>query len=56
MYYLGIDGGGTRTTAVVTDEKGNIITKKTGGTINFVVPKAMGNCVLKKILLDQLAA
>ncbi len=35
MYYLGIDGGGTRTTAVVTDEKGNIITKKTGSTINF---------------------
>lgn len=35
MYYLGIDGGGTRTTAVVTDEKGNIITKKSGKTINF---------------------
>ena len=35
MYYLGIDGGGTRTTAVVTDEKGNIITKRTGRTINF---------------------
>lgn len=35
MYYLGIDGGGTRTTAVVTDEKGNIITKKSGRTMNF---------------------
>lgn len=35
MYYLGIDGGGTRTTAVVTDEKGKIITRKSGGTINF---------------------
>ena len=35
MYYLGIDGGGTRTTAVVTDENDNIIIKKSGGTINF---------------------
>ncbi len=35
MYYLGIDGGGTKTTAVVTDENGKIITKKSGGTINF---------------------
>ena len=35
MYYLGIDGGGTRTTAVVTDENENIITRKSGGTINF---------------------
>lgn len=34
-YYLGIDGGGTRTTAAVSDENGNIITKATGKTINF---------------------
>ena len=34
-YYLGIDGGGTKTTAAVSDEKGNIITKKVGKTINF---------------------
>ena len=26
-YYLGIDGGGTKTTAVVSDEKGNILLK-----------------------------
>lgn len=35
QYYLGIDGGGTKTTAVVSDEKGNILLKTTGKTINF---------------------
>ncbi|MBR6785763.1 MAG: hypothetical protein IKM25_05880 [Clostridia bacterium] len=34
-YYLGIDGGGTRTTAAVSDENGNVIRKATGKTINF---------------------
>lgn len=34
-YYLGIDGGGTRTTAAVSDENGNILLKKAGKTINF---------------------
>ena len=34
-YYLGIDGGGTKTVAAVSDENGNIITKKTGRSINF---------------------
>ena len=34
-YYLGIDGGGTKTTAVVSDEKGNILLKSKGKTINF---------------------
>lgn len=34
-YYLGIDGGGTRTTAAVSDEQGNILLRKTGRTINF---------------------
>lgn len=34
-YYLGIDGGGTRTTAAVSDENSNIITKAVGKTINF---------------------
>ncbi len=33
-YYLGIDGGGTKTVAAVADEKG-IILKKEGKTINF---------------------
>ncbi len=34
-YYLGIDGGGTRTTAAVSDEKGNVIFKAVGKSINF---------------------
>lgn len=34
-HYLGIDGGGTRTTAAVSDESGNILLKKAGKTINF---------------------
>ncbi len=32
---MGIDGGGTRTTAVVTDENGKNLIKKVGKTINF---------------------
>ena len=34
-HYLGIDGGGTRTSAAVSDENGNIILRKTGRSINF---------------------
>jgi len=34
-YYLGIDGGGTRTTVAVSDECGNILFKEFGKTINF---------------------
>lgn len=34
-YYLGIDGGGTRTTAAVSDEHGNVIFKAIGKSINF---------------------
>ncbi len=34
-YYLGIDGGGTRTTAAVSDEKGNVLFKSVGKSINF---------------------
>lgn len=34
-YYLGIDGGGTRTTAAVSDENGKVILKAIGKTINF---------------------
>ena len=35
MYYLGIDGGGTRTVAAVSDEKGNILCRAESGSINF---------------------
>lgn len=34
-YYLGIDGGGTKTVAAVADEMGNILLKQTGKSINF---------------------
>lgn len=35
LYYLGVDGGGTRTTAVVADANGNIIAKADGKSINY---------------------
>lgn len=35
MYYLGVDGGGTRTTAAVADANGNILAKADGKSINF---------------------
>ena len=34
-YYLGIDGGGTRTVAAVSDEKGKVLFKTEGKSINF---------------------
>ena len=34
-YYLGIDGGGTRTTAVASDESGKALVKSVGKSINF---------------------
>ena len=34
-YFLGIDGGGTRTTAAVSDETGKIIRTVSGKTINY---------------------
>ena len=34
-YYLGVDGGGSNTRALVADAKGNIITCRTGLGINF---------------------
>lgn len=34
-YYLGIDGGGTRTTAAVSDGNGKILFKAVGKSINF---------------------
>ncbi len=34
-YYLGVDGGGTKTTAVVSDENGKIISSGVGKSINY---------------------
>ncbi len=52
-FYLGVDGGGTKTTAAVSDEKGNIIYKAVGRTINFYsvgMEKATDN--LSEIMKD----
>ena len=51
-YYLGIDGGGTKTVAAVSDEKGNILTKKTGKSINFY---SVGMNNARKHLSDMIA-
>ncbi len=57
-YYLGIDGGGTRTTAAVSDENGNIILKEAGKTINFYsvgIEKARANLAsIIKCIEDKL--
>lgn len=52
-YFLGIDGGGTKTTAAVSDESGEIILKSVGKTINFYsvgMEKARSN--LSEIIED----
>lgn len=35
MYWLGIDGGGTKTEYILTDEAGNILAQKRTGTISY---------------------
>ncbi len=53
-YYLGIDGGGTKTTAVIIDECGNVLLTEVGKTINFYsvgINKAKENL---KILIDDI--
>ncbi len=35
MYYLGVDGGGTHTTAVVADKNANILARADGKSINY---------------------
>ena len=34
-YYLGIDGGGTRTTALLCDDKLREIARAEGGSVNY---------------------
>ncbi len=53
MYYLGIDGGGTKTTCLVCDEKLNEIFRVVGSSINFYsegLDTAREN--MKQMLLD----
>ena len=35
MYFLGIDGGGTKTDFLVTDDRGNVIAQKRIGTVSY---------------------
>ncbi|MEG1828323.1 MAG: BadF/BadG/BcrA/BcrD ATPase family protein [Cellulosilyticaceae bacterium] len=35
MYFLGIDGGGSKTHCIIGDEKGNIFTEGFGGPANY---------------------
>lgn len=48
-YYLGIDGGGTRTVAAVSDENGSILCKAESGSINFY---SVGMDIARKNLSD----
>jgi N-acetylglucosamine kinase len=36
-YYIGIDGGGTKTKCLLTDENLNVVSESTGGPSNFLV-------------------
>lgn len=53
MYFLGIDGGGTKTTCLVCDEKLNEVCRVVGSSINYYsegLPKARQN--MKDMLLE----
>ncbi|MDI2587839.1 hypothetical protein OR571_12100 [Psychrobacillus sp. NEAU-3TGS] len=51
MYVLGIDGGGTTTSAVIADEHGKIYSQLIGGRSN---PTAMSKEEFKKVIQDVL--
>lgn len=40
-YYLGIDGGGTKTYALLTDERGNVLGKGLGGNGNHQIDRGL---------------
>jgi len=46
-YFLGVDGGGTKTTAAIMDSKEKIVAKATGGGSNY---RALGKDVAQKNL------
>ncbi|WP_308637597.1 BadF/BadG/BcrA/BcrD ATPase family protein [Paenibacillus silvisoli] len=55
--FLGIDGGGTRTTAIVSDDSGRILAKAVGHSINYYsvgMDQARANCAaIMEQLRDQ---
>lgn len=52
MYFLGVDGGGTKTIAYLFDEEGNLIFKNTSGPTNIL---ENGEEVLRKNLKELLS-
>ncbi len=54
-FFLGLDGGGTKTTVLVGDENGNVLYKTVGDTVNYCavgMQQARGNM---KAMLDTVA-
>lgn len=51
-YYLGVDGGGSKTTAVVFNEKGEFICKASGESINYY---SVGIENARKVMADIIA-
>lgn len=49
-YYLGIDGGGTKTVAIVCDEKGTLVSRFVGDSINY---NSVGTDRARKNLKDM---
>jgi N-acetylglucosamine kinase-like BadF-type ATPase len=47
-YYLGVDGGGTKTLAIVTDEYGMVIGVGAGGNSNHQISRENAEAALKK--------
>ena len=51
MYFLGIDGGGTKTCFSIIDERGNLLTRVIKGTCH---PAQIGFENLEKLLIEGL--
>jgi N-acetylglucosamine kinase-like BadF-type ATPase len=51
-YYIGLDGGGTKTKAVLADEKFNVLTEAHGGPSNFLM---LGTDKVSETLFDVIS-
>ncbi len=54
-YFLGVDGGGSKTTAVVFDECGNLICKACGESINYYSVGLENAKLAMKNIIDELS-
>jgi len=52
-YFIGIDGGGTKTNCIITDEKLNILAECTGEPSNFLLLGTETVCVNLLMLIDE---